>query len=149
MVKNVDPQSKESCMKGKVSLVAFLMMLALTMQVSTGLLRSAKAQVRSDGVKELTSRATGPFAVIVELESEPVGAHQRLSERVPRRGVDFEAPSARMYEAKLESEHADFKARAALVSPNLRVRTELHRLANAVSMEATPDEAAAIAAIPG
>src|SRR6266481_3221829 len=41
LVKNVDPQSKGSCMKGKFSLVAFLMMLALGMQASTGLLRSA------------------------------------------------------------------------------------------------------------
>lgn len=136
-------------MKGKFSLVAFLMMLALSMQVSTGLLRSAKAQVKSDGVKELVSRDTGPFAVIVELESEPVAAHQQLLERIPRRVVDFEAPSARIYEARLESEHADFKARAALVLPNLRVRTELHKLANAVSIEAAPGDIAAIAAIPG
>ena len=136
-------------MKGKFSLVAFLMMLALGMQASTGLLRSAKAQVRSDGVKELASRAAGPFAVIVELESEPVGAHQRLSERIPRRGVDFEAPSARMYEAKLESEHADFKARAALVLPNLRVRAELHKLANVVSIEVPESELGTIAALPG
>jgi minor extracellular serine protease Vpr len=136
-------------MKGKFSLVTFLMMLALTMQASIGLLRSAKAQVRSDGVKERAPRSAGPFAVIVELESEPVAVHQRLSERIPRRGVDFETSSARAYELELDSEHADFKSRAALVSPNLRVRAELHRLANAVSIEATPEEVAAIAAIPG
>lgn len=139
-------------MKRKFSLAALLMTLALAMQASTGLLRSAKAQVRSDGVSALAQKTpspSGPFAVIVELESEPVAAHQRLSERIPRRGVDFEAPSARIYEAKLESEHADFKARAALVSPNLRVRAELHKLANAVSIEVSETALGAIAALPG
>ena len=136
-------------MKVKFSLIAFLMILALAMQASTGLLRSAKAQVKSDGVKELASRPAGPFAVIVELESEPVATHQRLSERIPRRGVDFEAQSALNYEATLESEHADFIARAALVSPNFRVRTELHKLANAVSIEVSENELGAIAALPG
>ncbi|MEK6320710.1 MAG: S8 family serine peptidase [Acidobacteriota bacterium] len=139
-------------MKRKFSLVAFLMTLALAMQASTGLLRSAKAQVKSDAVKvvpQKTLRAPGPLAALVELESASVAAHQRVSERIPRRGVDFEAPSARIYEAKLESEHADFKSRAALISPNLRVRTELHKLANAVSIEVSETELAAIAALPG
>jgi minor extracellular serine protease Vpr len=136
-------------MKGKFSLVAFLMMLALTMQASVGLLRSAKAQVRSDGIKERAPRSAGPFAVIVELESESVAAHQRLSERIPRRGVDFETPSARAYEVELDREHADFKSRAALVSPNLRVRAELHKLVNAVSIEVSEAELGSIAALPG
>jgi minor extracellular serine protease Vpr len=140
-------------MKKKVSLAAFLMTLALSMQASTGLLRSAKAQVKTDGVKALAQKtplAPGPLAVIVELNSEPVASHQRLMQRVPRTAIDFEAPSARAYQAELENEHTDFKARATLVSPNLRVRAELHKLANAVSIEVSDDaELAAIAALPG
>src|SRR4030095_7681771 len=138
-----------SCMKGKVSLLVFLMMLALSMQASTGLLRRATAQVRSDGLKPNASRAAGPFAVIVELEGEPVAVHQRLTERIPRRGVDFEAPSARAYESRIEGEHADFKARAALISPTLRVRAELHKLSNAVLIEVSETDVGAIAALPG
>src|SRR4030095_14428916 len=124
-----------SCMKGKVSLLVFLMMLALSMQASTGLLRRATAQVRSDGLKLQASRADGPFAVIVELEGEPVAVHQRLTERNPPRGGDFAASCAGAYESIREGERADFKARAALISPSLRVRSELHKLANAGSIE--------------
>lgn len=139
-------------MKRKFSLVAVVMALALAMQASTGILRSATAQIRNDGGTaraQKTPGPSGPLAAIVELDSEPVASHQRKAERIPQREIDFEASSARAYETKLESEHADFKSRAALVSPNLRVRTELHRLANAVSIEGTPGEIAAIGAIPG
>src|SRR6185436_10591604 len=108
--------------------IVFLIMLALSMQAPTGLLQRASAQIKSDGIKPVASRTAGPFAVIVELEGESVAVQQRLTERIPRRGVDFEAASARAYEARVEGEHADFIARAALVSPNLRVRAQLHKL---------------------
>ncbi|MEK6410850.1 MAG: S8 family serine peptidase [Acidobacteriota bacterium] len=139
-------------MKTKLYLIAISMTLALAMQASTGLLRSAKAQVKTDGVGALAQkpqRAPGPMAAIVEFESEPVAAHQRLAERIPRRGVDFEALNAQAYEARLESEHASFKSRAALISPNLRVRAELRKLVNAVSIEVSESELAEIAALPG
>lgn len=139
-------------MKKKLSLAAFVMTMALVMQSSTGLLRNAKAHVRIGGGNAITQQASGAagsIAVIVELESEPVTTHQRATERIPRREIDFESPSARTYEAQLESEHSDFKTRAALVSPNLRVRAELRKLANAVSVEVSATELAAIAALPG
>ena len=138
-------------MKRKLSLVAFAMTLALVMQASSGPLRTARAHVRAGGAAsaQQAAGASGSVAVIVELESEPVTTHQRLTERIPRREIDFESPSARAYEAQLESEHSDFKTRAALVSPNLRVRADLRKLANAVSVEVSPTELAAIASLPG
>ena len=138
-------------MKRKLSLVGLAMTLTLSMQASSGLLRTAKARVRAGGGASVqqASGASGSVAVIVELESEPVTMHQRLTERIPRREIDFESPSARAYEAQLESEHSDFKTRAALVSPDLRVRADLRKLANAVSVEVSPSEVAAIAALPG
>lgn len=139
-------------MKRKLSLVAFVMTLALVMQASAGLLQKAKAHVRVGGGGASAQRAldaSGSVAVIVELESEAVTTHERSTERIPRREIDFESPNARTYEAQLESEHSEFKSRAALVSPNLRVRAELRKLANAVSIEVSATELAAIAALPG
>lgn len=139
-------------MKKKLSLVAFVMMLALVMQASTGLLRNAKAHAKVGGQFPLTQQVLGTegsVAAIIELESEPVTAHQWTAERIPRRGIDFDSPTARTYEAQLEAEHSDFKSRAALVSPNLRVRAELRKLANAVSVEVSATELTAIAALPG
>src|SRR2546422_279884 len=139
-------------MKRKLSLAGFAITLTLAMQASSGLLRTTNAHVRVGGVgasAQQASGASGSVAVIVELESEPVTTHQKSTERIPRREIDFESPSARTYEALLESEHSDFKARAVLVSPNLRVRTDLRKLANAVSVEVAPTEVAAIAALPG
>jgi len=135
----------------KLSLVAFLMMFALAMQASTGLVAGARAQVtpRRSSASAQTASTTGPIAAIVELESEPVAVHQRLAARLPRREVDFDSAEARTYEAQLDVEHASFKSRAALVSPNVRVRTELRKLVNAVSIEASSSELAAIAALPG
>jgi subtilisin family serine protease len=138
-------------MKKKLSLLAFFMTLALSMQASTGLLRSAGAQVKTDGPRGLArqTKPTGPMAAIVELESVSVAAHQRLTQRVPRTTIDFEAPSARAYQTQLEGEHEDFKARAGLVLPNLIVRAELHKLVNAISIEVSDGDLAAIAALPG
>lgn len=134
----------------KLSLVAFSMALALAMQASTGLIAGARAHVRVNRAEAFTQRiSTGAVAAIIELEGEPVAIHQRLTERVPRREIDFESPSARAYEASIESQHASFKSRAALVSPNMVVRTELRKLVNAVSIEASASEIASIAVMPG
>jgi minor extracellular serine protease Vpr len=135
----------------KLSAAALFMMLALAMQASTALVAGARAHVsptRSSASLQ-TASTTGKVAAVVELEGEPVAVHQRLAPRLPRRGVDFDSSEARTYEAQLDVEHASFKSRASLVSPNLRVRTELRRLVNAVSIEATPSELSAIAAMPG
>ncbi|MFY9610106.1 MAG: S8 family serine peptidase [Blastocatellia bacterium] len=139
-------------MKRRSSIVA-LVVLALALQVSNGLLGGARAQVRvSDGAGAAARRTqdfTGQVKVIVELESEPVAVHERAAVRLPRRGIDFEAPSARAYESRLEVEQQDFMSRAALVSPGVRERTRLRKLANAVSIEAGASEIAAITALPG
>jgi subtilisin family serine protease len=114
---------------------------------------SASAEgVRSSGAEEMVG-------LIVELESDPVVYHE-LQARAPGRDfqiesigttpdVDFGAASARAHEARLEVEQQDFKSRALQISPNLRVRTELRKLANAVSVEVAASDVAAIAAMPG
>src|SRR5215475_7373502 len=92
-----------------------------------------------------------PVSVIIELQSDPVALNE--AREVPsgliRRGVDFHSASARDYETRLEREHEDFKSRAALIAPGLRVRAELRKLRNAVSIEASPQEIAAISVMPG
>jgi len=138
-------------MKRKVSLVA-LLVLAIAMQTSSGLLGRARAQVRvSDGVAKphRTQESSGRVSAIVELESEPVALHERATVRLPRRSIDFEAPAARAYESRLESEQGDFMSRAGLVSSGIRERTRIRKLANAVSIEVGASELAAISALPG
>ncbi len=138
-------------MKRRYSIVA-VVVLALAMQVSNGLLGGARAQVRvSDGgaAARRTQDSTGRVKAIVELASEPVAIHQGATAPLSRRGIDFEAPAARAYESRLESEQRDFISRATLVSPGVRERTRLRKLANAVSIEAGASEIAAISALPG
>ena len=138
-------------MKRKFCLVA-LLVLAIAMQTSSGLLGRARAQVRvSDGVAKphRTQESSGRVSAIVELESEPVALHERAAVRLPRRSIDFEAPAARAYESRLESEQGDFMSRAGLVSSGIRERTRLRKLANAVSIEVGASELAAISALPG
>ncbi|MEK6299205.1 MAG: S8 family serine peptidase [Acidobacteriota bacterium] len=138
-------------MKRKLYVVA-LLVLALAMQASNGLLGTTRAQVRvrDDGQPARKSQqSTGRARAIVELESAPVAAHERAAVGLPRRSIDFEAPRARAYESRLEGEQQDFMTRAALVSPGIRVRAKLRRLANAVSVEAGASEVAALASLPG
>ncbi|HWN98269.1 MAG TPA: S8 family serine peptidase [Blastocatellia bacterium] len=138
-------------MKRRSSLVAVLM-LVLAMQASSGLFGGVRAQVRvrDDGTDHRRTRATADrVSAIIELESEPVAIHERGTARLPRRGIDFEAPAARAYESRLEGEQRDLVSRAALMSPGIRVRTNLRKLANAVSVEAGAGELAAISALPG
>ena len=139
-------------MNRRVLLIALSMTLALSMQGFTGILRSAKVQAKAGSASvpvQTTTATAGTVAAIVELENEPVAIHQRLAERIPQQEIDFQVPSARAYEAQLDDEHASFISRAVLVSPNLRVRTELRKLVNAVSIEVSDGELAAIAALPG
>ena len=138
-------------MKRKFSVVA-LLALALTMQASSGLLGKARAQVRvrDDGQPaRRAQQSTGRLSAIVELEGDPVAIHERATVLLSRRGIDFEAPVARAYEARLEGAQEEFMSRAALVSPGIRVRTKLRKLANAVSVEAGASEIAALSALPG
>ncbi len=141
-------------MKRNASLIALLMSLALAMQASTGLIQNSSAHItRSDAPASPRPlfEAGGTVNVIVELEGIPVIERERASWAGPRGGrkVDFRSPRALSYEAQVEREHQNFKARARLVSPALRVNAELHKLANAVSIEVAADDVAAIAALPG
>lgn len=135
----------------KLSAAALLMMLALAMQASTALISGARAHVSPtrSSASLGTASTTGKIAAVVELQGEPVAVHQRLAARLQSREVDFDSSEARTYEAQLDAEHATFKSRAALVSPNVLVRTEVRKLVNAVSIEASSSELAAIAALPG
>lgn len=135
----------------KLSVAALFMMLALAMQASTGLISGARAHgsLNRSSATVQTASTTGKIAAVVELQGEPVAVHQRLAPRLARREVDFDSSEARTYEAQLDVEHASFKSRAALVSANLRVRTELRKLVNAVSIEASSSELEAIAVLPG
>ncbi|MFY9574297.1 MAG: S8 family serine peptidase [Blastocatellia bacterium] len=139
-------------MNKKLALVVFLVMFALAMQASPQLLRSAKVHAKpggDSGFAQTVSSTPGTVAAIVELDSEPVVRHQRLNERIPFKQIDFDAPNARTYEARLEDEQTTFKSRATLVSPTLRVKAHLRKLVNAVTIEAPETELAAIAALPG
>jgi subtilisin family serine protease len=90
-------------------------------------------------------------SAIFELESESVAEREmrESADAVRGRGADFESSSALRYEEQVASEQEGFKSRAALIAPGLKVRTELRKLANAVSIEATPQQITAISAIPG
>jgi minor extracellular serine protease Vpr len=109
--------------------------------------RQADSAIGTINVIAVASTAV-PVSAIVELESEPVVEHQASASPVLRQRIELESDSARAYESQIRSEHEQFKSRAALVSPNLRVRTELTVLLNAVSIEAPGTEVAAIAALP-
>ena len=138
-------------MKRKFSVVA-LVMLALAMQASSGLLGTTRAQVRvrDDGQPaRKAQQSTGRARAIVELESAPVARHERAAGGLPRKSIDFEAPTARAYESRLAGEQQDFMARAALVSPDIKLKLTLRRLANAVSVEAGAGEIASLATLPG
>jgi minor extracellular serine protease Vpr len=143
--------TRGSSMRRNSFLVALFVSLAFATQALPGLPGHAKAQSNRSKPAPAQNLAVTPgsVAAIVELESEPVARHQRMTEQSPRRVVDFESSSARAYEAVLDDEHASFKARARLVSPNLRVQTEIRKLVNAVSIEVSQTELAAIAALPG
>jgi subtilisin family serine protease len=100
---------------------------------------------------EQALKSAGTVQAIIELESAPVAARTRSQsptiQRVQR--ADFSSAEAIALDSQLHNEQEDFKARARLVAPTLRVRTELRTLANAVSVEARGTEVAALSALPG
>ncbi|HKP86455.1 MAG TPA: S8 family serine peptidase, partial [Blastocatellia bacterium] len=141
-------------MKKKSSLFALLFSLVLAMQASPLLFQSVNAQAPAGGDAAALSTAAksgGKVVAIIELESEPVVAHQkRLSPRaLSADAVDLQSADSLQYEAQIQAEQESFRSRAALVSPSLRVNTELRKLVNAVSIEVPAGELAAIAALPG
>jgi minor extracellular serine protease Vpr len=117
------------------------------------------ARVTSSPLAAATSGEA--VAAIIELEGEPLaervrslrggasgaGSFSTLSRRDRR--VDYQSAEALEYEAQISREQEDFQSRAALISPNIQVRTRLKAVANAVSVEAPAKDIAAIAALPG
>src|SRR5689334_17069066 len=91
------------------------------------------------------------ISVIVELESPSVVIHEKPEIAASQQNASLTLASleAQAYEAKLRYEHDIFKSHAALISSSLRINTEYHRLLNGVSLEASPEEIAAIAKLPG
>jgi minor extracellular serine protease Vpr len=141
-------------MNKKFSLLARLMALLLVFGTSASMFQSAKAHIKyqDDGAPVRQAlKSAGPVRAIVELESAPVA--ERMQSVMPAarrdRRVNFRSAESLAYEAQVENEQANFKSRAALVSPGLRVRAELRALKNAVSIEATSAEITAISALPG
>lgn len=132
-------------MKRKLFLVVPLLMLAVGGQVLPAFGGRAGAHAGQGG----SGGAGGSVAAIIELEGDPVVRHQQRTGGVLGKEIDFQSPAARGYESLVDDEHSSFKSRARLVSPNFRVRTELHKLLNAISIEAPETELAAIAALPG
>src|SRR6185436_9506880 len=141
-------------MNKKYSLLARLMLALLVFGTSTNVFQSAKAhiRIRDDGspVRQAL-KTSGLVQAIIELESPPVAERMRAIAPAARRDrrVNFESADSLAYEAQVESEQANFKSRAALASPGLRIRTELRALANAISIEAPGQEVARISALPG
>jgi len=107
-----------------------------------------QARSRSKSVQADTAE---PASAIIELESDPVGVFEARERPAPLagRGVDFESSRALGYESRIAREHQEFLSRASLVAPNIKVRAELRKLANAVSVEAGPSELASLSTLPG
>lgn len=140
-------------MKKSFSLIACLMVVTLVTPSFTGRYQKVGAWSDSNGgavsVQSLSDSAA-PVAAIVELESEPVVRRKagQTSVLLHSQNVDFESAAAQSIEAQIEAEQDEFRARASLISPNLRVNTRLRKLANAISIEVPGRDLAAIAALP-
>src|SRR5690348_11319439 len=115
-----------------------------------GLAAQTKARVTQSPIEQALA-STGTVQAIIELESAPVAERRRsqspMMQRVQR--ADFSSAEAIALDSQLRNEQEEFKARARLVAPGLRVRTELRTLVNAMSVEARGTEVAALAALPG
>ncbi|MEN3336078.1 MAG: minor extracellular serine protease Vpr [Blastocatellia bacterium] len=98
---------------------------------------------------EQALKSTGTVRAIIELEGAPMTERRQVSIMQRRQRADFASAEAVAIDSELRGEQESFKARARLIAPALRVRTELRTLANAVSIEARGTEIAALAALPG
>src|SRR5690242_7891719 len=136
-------------MKKFLSISFVVVVCSLLANTQASSVKARSTRIPQQATSEELLGGPGTVSAVIELDSEPVAKHQIAIERVPRTGIDFESPNAREYEGQIDREHDDFKSRAGLLAPSLRVRAEFRRLANAVSIEATPTELAAIAALPG
>src|SRR5207302_1910814 len=125
-------RSKRFLMNRRAFLIAITIAVTLSMQGFNGVFGVANARAKTANAKVQTTTTTaGSVAAIIELEGDPVAVHQRAEEGVLQQQVDFEMPAARAYETQLKEQHASFLSRAAVLAPDLRVRTELKKLVNA------------------
>jgi minor extracellular serine protease Vpr len=141
-------------MMKRYSLAAFFLVLLLVFQASTGALQHANAYIKrqSDAPPIQTAlQSSGTVSAIIELDSEPVVMQRKrvMPMALRNQQPDLESTEARAYAAQIDREQADFKARAAQVSPRMQVRTQLRVLANAVAVDVPGTELAAIALLPG
>src|ERR1044072_6487887 len=123
-------------MKKRTALLATLMAVLLTLEASTNLLPSARAQAGlqdNESPTEKALKSQGMVRAMIELDSPPVVERMKAHAPVAQtnRRINLEAVESHAYEAEVESAQAEFISRAALRSPGLRVRTELRTLANA------------------
>jgi minor extracellular serine protease Vpr len=139
-------------MSRKFSLLALIVALVMGSSASPTLFGSAEARAhRVTSAAQSSAASTDTVTAIVELQSEPVAVRQRakMPSRPRSRAIDFESADALADEGQVAAEQSDFISRAALVSPSLRVRHHLRKLANAVSVEVPASDVAALASLPG
>jgi minor extracellular serine protease Vpr len=135
-------------------LLRVMLAVLLAAQMLIGPARTLAAQTAARAGQSPLAEAlksTRTVRAIIELESAPLVERRQGQLSMMRRAgrADFSSPEAIVMESQLRDEQEAFKARARLVAPTLRVRTELRTLVNAVSVEARGTEVAALAALPG
>ena len=136
-----------------IIIILALLTTAATSKSLLGHLAQAGSVSRTASGVELAEAAdpTDLIAAIVELESPSLLAHQasKSAGTLQRRMTEFDTADALAYESQLFAEQQDFKSRAAIVSPEMRVRTEMRKLANAVAIEVSAENLGRIATMPG
>jgi minor extracellular serine protease Vpr len=140
--------------KRSYSIALVLALALISTPVLTWSSSGVKAQNRTtDGppVVQTSHARPGFVSAIFTLVSDPVVTYMNSVRPAEERGgrIQLETVEAVNYESRLIAEQDSFRSRAALVSPNMRVVTQLRKLANAVSIEAPRAEIANIAALPG
>jgi minor extracellular serine protease Vpr len=141
-------------MTKRFSLLRMFVAAMLVAQTLIGPAHSAAAQTMQRAEQSPLQQAlksTDTVRAIIELAGEPVVERQRRQFSVMQRGKrgDFNSAAAVALESDLRGEQENFKARARVIAPALRVRAELRTLVNAVSVEARGTEVAALSALPG
>ena len=114
--------------------------------------RTAQRTARADESPiQQALKSTGMVRAIIELEGLPLveRPHAQMSMMQRTRRIDFGSAEAAALDSEVRGEQENFKARARLIAPELRLRAEVRALANAVSVEARGTEVAALSALPG
>ncbi|HJQ25646.1 MAG TPA: S8 family serine peptidase [Blastocatellia bacterium] len=139
-------------MTKRISWLNCLVAAVLIIQTMLSPVQAAPSVTRTDESPiRQALKSTGTVSAIIELEGAPLVERQRAQVSMMQRArhVDFDSAEAGALDSAVRGEQENFKARARLIAPTLRVRTEVRALANAVSVEARGTEIAALAALPG